>query len=143
MKKFNYVAIDKNGEKINGVIEADDLLDAKSKLRAKRLKIVKIERTQELTLFSKKKKDKKLKADTVSHFCRQFSIIIASGINSIIGLETLAKRTENQTLSEEISRIVDEIKKGSTISDAMLDEKSKFPTLLGAMVATGEETGTL
>ncbi|MFI3210538.1 MAG: type II secretion system F family protein [Peptostreptococcaceae bacterium] len=143
MKKFNYVAIDKNGEKINGVIEADDLLDAKSKLRAKRLKIVKIEKSQELTLFSKKKKDKKLKADTVSHFCRQFSIIIASGINSIIGLETLAKRTENQTLSEEISRIVDEIKKGSTISDAMLDEKSKFPKLLGAMVATGEETGTL
>ncbi len=36
-----------------------------------------------------------------------------------------------------------EIKVGSTIADSMLSSKSKFPKLLGAMVATGEATGKL
>ncbi len=93
--------------------------------------------------FSTRKKGKKLKPDTISHFCRQFSIIMSSGINSLVGLETLAKRTENKVLANEMNRIVESVKKGSNIADAMLDKKSKFPRLLGAMVATGEETGTL
>ena len=46
-------------------------------------------------------------------------------------------------MAVEISRIVDSVRKGSTIADAMLDKNSKFPKLLGAMVSTGEETGTL
>ena len=52
-------------------------------------------------------------------------------------------RTENKVLSSEITRIVGAVRKGGTIADAMLENDSKFPMLLGAMVATGEETGTL
>ena len=66
---------------------------------------------------------------------------MSSGINSLVGLETLAKRTENKVLANEMNRIVESVKKGSNIADAMLDKKSKFPRLLGAMVATGEEIG--
>lgn len=142
MSKFNYTAIMINGSKTKGVIEAKDLNDARMQLKGKKLRIVDIKEKTEVTLFSGKKK-KKLKADTISHFCRQFAIIISSGINSLVGLETLAKRTENKMLASEIYRIVEAVRTGSTIADVMLDKNSKFPKLLGAMVATGEETGTL
>lgn len=143
MSKFSYTAIMLNGSKTKGVIEAKDLIDARSQLKAKKLRVVDLKEKKEATSFMSKKKRKKLKPDAISHFCRQFAIIISSGINSVIGLETLAKRTENKILAAEISRIVDSVKKGSTIADAMLEKGSKFPKLLGAMVATGEETGTI
>lgn len=142
MNKFTYTAIMLNGSKTKGVIEAENLNQAREKLKAKKLRIIEIKEKKDNTSLKRKNK-KKLKADAISHFCRQFAIIISSGINSLIGLETLAKRTDNKVLAQEIYKIVDGVKKGSTIADVMLEKDSKFPKLLGAMVATGEETGTL
>lgn len=143
MNNFSYIALMLNGSKIKGTIQAKDLTDARKQLKAKKLRVIEIKEKKNITYFNNRNKKKKLKADSISHFCRQFAIIISSGINSITGLETLAKRTENKLMAIEINRIVDAVKKGSTVADAILDKDSKFPRLLGAMVATGEETGTL
>ena len=143
MNEFSYVAMMLNGSKTRGVIEAKDMYDARRQLKSKKLRVIDIKEKRESFSFKNRKDKKKLKADAISHFCRQFAIIISSGINSITSLETLAKRTENKVMASEINRIVESVRTGSTIADAMLDKKSKFPRLLGAMVSTGEETGTL
>lgn len=143
MNKFNYVGITLDGAKVNGVIEAKDLAEARAKVKLKKIHIIDIKQNKNTTFLKPTKKGKKIKADTISHFCRQFAIIISSGINSISGLETLAMRTENKVLASEITRIVGVVRKGGTIADAMLQQDSKFPILLGSMVATGEKTGTL
>lgn len=143
MNEFSYVAMMLNGSKTRGVIEAKDMYDARRQLKSKKLRVINIKEKRESFSFKNRKDKKKLKADAISHFCRQFAIIISSGINSITSLETLAKRTENKVMASEINRIVESVRTGSTIADAMLDKKSKFPRLLGAMVSTGEETGTL
>lgn len=143
MKNYKYTALMLNGKKAKGVITAKDFNDARRRLKEKKIRVLEIKEHTQGSLFNKKSSKKKLKADTVSHFCRQYGIIISSGINSITGLESLARRAGNRTLSDEIIRVVSDIKSGSTIADSMLDEKSKFPKLLSAMVATGEATGTL
>lgn len=143
MKNYKYSALMLNGKKIKGVIAANDFNDARKQLREKKVRVLELKEHTERNLFTKKDSKKRLKADTISHFCRQYGIIISSGINSITGLESLAQRSGNKILSQEITRIVNDIKSGSTLSDSMLDEKSKFPKLLSAMVATGEATGTL
>lgn len=143
MNEFSYVAIMLDGSKAKGVIQAQNLSDARRQLKSKKLRVIEIKEKKESFSFKNRNKRKKLKADEISHFCRQFAIIISSGINSITSLETLSKRTDNKILAYEIGRIVDSVRKGSTISDAMLEKGSKFPKLLGAMVSTGEETGTL
>lgn len=143
MKNFKYTAIMLNGKKTKGVITANDFNDARRKLKEKKIRVIELKEHTSGSLFTKKNSKKKLKSDTISHFCRQYGIIISSGINSITGLESLARRSGNKILSEEITRIVNDIKAGSTIADSMLDDKSKFPRLLSAMVATGEATGTL
>lgn len=143
MKNYKYIALMLNGKKIKGVINANDFNDARQKLREKKLRVLELKEHSEGTLFKKRESKKKIKSDTISHFCRQYGIIIASGINSITGLESLAQRSGNKVLSEEINRIVGDLKAGATLADSMLDDKSKFPKLLSAMVATGEATGTL
>lgn len=143
MKNYKYTALMLNGKKIKGVINANDFNDARQKLREKKLRVLELKEHTEGTLFKKRESKKKIKSDTISHFCRQYGIIIASGINSITGLESLAQRSGNKVLSEEINRIVSDLKGGATLADSMLDDKSKFPRLLSAMIATGEATGTL
>lgn len=143
MKNYKYSALMLIGKKIKGVIAANDFNDARKRLREKKVRVLELKEHTEGNLFAKRDSKKKLKADTISHFCRQYGIIISSGINSITGLESLAKKSGNKILSQEITRIVNDIKSGATLSDSMLDEKSKFPKLLSAMVATGEATGTL
>lgn len=143
MKNYKYSALMLNGKKIKGVITANDFNDARKQLREKKVRVLELKEHTERNLFTKRDSKKRLKADTISHFCRQYGIIISSGINSITGLESLAQRSGNKVLSQEITRIVNDIKSGATLSDSMLDEKSKFPKLLSAMVATGEATGTL
>lgn len=143
MKNYKYSALMLNGKKTKGVITANDFNDARKRLREKKVRVLELKEHTEGTLFAKRDSKKKLKSDTISHFCRQYGIIISSGINSITGLESLAKKSGNKILSQEITRIVNDIKSGATLSDSMLDEKSKFPKLLSAMVATGEATGTL
>ena len=143
MKNYKYTALMLNGKKVKGVISANDFNDARQKLREKKLRVLELKEHTEGTLFKKRESKKKIKSDTISHFCRQYGIIIASGINSITGLESLAQRSGNKVLSEEINRIVGDLKAGATLADSLLDDKSKFPKLLSAMVATGEATGTL
>jgi len=143
MKNYKYTALMSNGKKTKGIISANDFNDARYRLKEKKIRALEIKEHKQSFLLEEKTSKKKLKSDTISHFCRQYGIIIASGINSITGLESLAKRSGNKTLSEEIIRIVNDIKSGSTLADSMLDNKSKFPKLLSAMVATGEATGTL
>ncbi len=143
MKNFKYTAITTGSKKVNGIISANDLKEAKIALKEKSLRPIEIKETksklQGKQLFSKKK----LRADVVSHFCRQFRIIIASGVNSIVGLESMANKSKDKIMAQEINTIINSLKTGGSVSEVMLNEDSKFPKLLGAMVATGEATGTL
>ena len=75
MSKFYYTAIMLNGSKTRGTIEADNIREARTQLKARKLKIVNIKERNESSLFTPKKRSKKIKADAISHFCRQFSII--------------------------------------------------------------------
>ena len=144
MRNFKYTAIKNNRDRITDVVQATDFNEAKSILRNRELRIIEIKEIKNKNLkFSINRKKRTLSAQQVSHFCRQFGIIVSSGINSITGLETLGTRSHQTLLTEEINRIVGDIKVGYTIADSMLASNSKFPKLLGAMVATGEATGKL
>lgn len=135
MKNFKYSAITIGLKKVNGILSASDLKEAKIALKEKNLRPIEIKETksklQGKQLFSKKK----LRADVVSHFCRQFRIIIVSGINRIVGLESMASKSKDKIMVQEINKIINSLKTGSSISEVMLNEDSKFPKLLGDIVS--------
>lgn len=135
MKNFKYSAITIGLKKVNGILSANDLKEAKIALKEKNLKPIEIKETkiklQGKQLFSKKK----LRADVVSHFCRQFRIIIVSGINRIVGLESMASKSKDKIMAQEINKIINSLKTCGSISEVMLNEGSKFLKLLGAIVS--------
>ena len=79
MKEFKYTAIMLNGKRVSNTVMATDYTEAKKLLKEKKMRIIELKEKKVSTLFtSKKSKKKKLKSDQISHFCRQFGIIISS-----------------------------------------------------------------
>ncbi len=77
-----------------------------------------------------------------SRFTRTFSTLLASGIAVMQALETSANVTGNEVVIYGISNVIEDIKKGSTIS-SRLKSVGVFPPMMISMVSIGEESGSL
>lgn len=77
-----------------------------------------------------------------SRFTRTFSTLLASGISVIQALETSARVTQNEVVISGVETVVEDIKKGATIS-SRLKSVGVFPPMMISMVSIGEESGTL
>ncbi len=77
-----------------------------------------------------------------SRFTRTLGTLLKSGVPLISALETSANLTNNQILIRKMNYLVEEIKKGKTLS-GLLKEIDYFPAMMVSMVSIGEESGDL
>lgn len=77
-----------------------------------------------------------------SRFTRTFSTLLGSGIAVMQALETSANVTGNEVVISGIGSVIEDIKKGSTIS-SRLKSVGVFPPMMISMVSIGEESGAL
>lgn len=77
-----------------------------------------------------------------SRFTRTLSTLLASGISLIQGLETAAFVSGNQVVINGVGRMIEDIKKGASIS-SRLKSVGIFPPMMISMVSIGEESGSL
>ena len=75
-------------------------------------------------------------------FARTFSSLYSSGIPMVESIERSAAVLGNSYISERFVEIVDEVKQGGSLSNAML-KADIFETMFCSMVFVGEEAGTL
>ena len=148
MPEFKYRAVKPDGEMVAGSITSESIEEVRLNIKNRGLIPIEIqavhvyEKTESFKIhFSFR--EKKLDLRELSNFCRQLSVIISSGINTVWGFETIASQTKNKLMKAEVNRLLNCVQTGMTMSDAMLEKGSYFPELLGGMVATGEVTGTL
>lgn len=153
MAVFKYRAMGKDGKIKSSEIEGASVNDARIKIKELDLTPIEItqikeakastERFLKKDLFKAKKSQKHLKVDVLSHFCRQLSVIIDSGINTIKGLGVLKLQISDKRTQGEIDRLINSIERGLTISEAMDAPGSLFPPILAGMVRAGESTGKI
>ncbi len=77
-----------------------------------------------------------------TRFSRTMSTLLASGIPIVNALEASAKVTDNVVLIARMDTVVEEIRKGNSLS-YFLKEMDIFPPILISMVSIGEESGDL
>ncbi len=85
----------------------------------------------------------KVKIKDIAVFCRQFYTMLDAGSTINNSLHILAEQLPNKKLKESLSIVEDEVRKGSTLSEAMNEQKDIYPELLVSMVETGEVSGNL
>ena len=146
MPEYSYRAVNPKGQWVTGSLSGDNIMAVRQNLKSDNLLPVEIKPGTGVLpamAWSSVRLKKEINGETLSHFCRQLSIIIRSGINLLSGLEIMARQSPDKRMRSELERIYREVQTGRTISEAMGDPVSQIPELLTGMVATGEASGTL
>ncbi len=139
---FKYTALDKNGKKTQGEIDAVNKTVAISALQRRDLIIVTIKGESEKSFLQTSFFDRVPLRDVVI-MSRQLSTLFTSNVSALKAFTLLASNAENKVLSSQLQQVGDDLQAGSSISDALNRFPNTFSSFYVNMVKSGEESGKL
>lgn len=143
MAIFEYRYIDAKGKKKSGRIEAVHASEAKEKLRAQQLIITSMHEAKIGEKQFWKKKQGQLKGQELITFTTQLSQLLAAGVPLYESLLSLEEQYRSDPFHLILLNLCEQIKRGSSLSDAMGRHPNSFNRLYCAMVSAGESIGGL
>src|SRR5579872_3397223 len=126
--KLAYKAVGKNGKVTRGVIEAKDVQEAASYLRAKEILPIHIAEKKGTNILKYLPFFNKTKNDVVL-FTRQLSSMISSGLTLLQSLRLLQDQIGSVQMKELVRNIIADIEDGSSFSKAI----SRYPETFGSV----------
>jgi len=105
--------------------------------------VFKIKRKPFQFVWNKGLSRKKIDTKALIAFNQELLVLIKSGLPIIQALDTILERMDNSRLAEVLEVIRDDIKGGSSLSDAFERHPSTFSHLYIASIRAGERTGDL
>ncbi|EOU1992531.1 type II secretion system F family protein [Clostridium perfringens] len=142
MAIFKYKAINSEGQRIEGSQSADSESQIREMLLSNQYYPLSIEKEN-----SKSKKsfsfNSKVKLKDIVVFCRQFYVMLDSGLSIGKALNILIEQCEKPKLREALIGVNGDLKRGETLASSMRKRKDVFPNLLTSMIDAGERSGNL
>jgi type IV pilus assembly protein PilC len=96
---------------------------------------------QKSKLAEKKVVQTKLKTPEVADFCRQLAAMLSSGITLIRAMQIIEARDAKPNVKKVYATLIDDLRRGSTLSESMEKQGKAFPELLTNMMRAGENSG--
>lgn len=142
MANFKYKAINSEGQRIEGSQSADSESQVREMLLSNQYYPLSIEKenSKNKSSFSF---DRKVKLKDIAVFCRQFYVMLDSGLSIGKTLNILIEQGEKPKLREALIGVNSDIKRGETLASSMGKRKDVFPNLLTSMIDAGERSGNL
>ena len=145
MAEYDYLVIDPAGKERSGKVKAETVEDARTKLDARKLFIVRIEpnvaeKVAKRAAFSLRAP--RLSAKELTLFTRQLSTLIqVSPLEE--SLRTIGRQSEQEHVRAIVSKVHSGVLEGRRLADALGAEPKSFPALYRAMISAGESSGSL
>ena len=139
---FRYEALDNQGAKTTGFVEAENSQEADSLLKDNGLTLVSLEVANIKKRFSLSFL-KRVSMKDIVIFSRQFSIMISAGVPMVQSLRILVNQTENKKFKKVIGEIGDEVEGGASLSDSLSKRPKIFSNFFVSVVKSGERSGKL
>ncbi len=147
MPTFSYEAINESGNTVNGDLDADSEATAGTILASRGLIPSRISRKKDDARDTLWKRVKSLtghiKTADLILFTKQFRSMLAAGVPILRIMQVLEAQTDNKVLRGAVSDIIENIKQGSTISEAFEKHPKIFSNLYCSMVRAGEVSGNV
>jgi type IV pilus assembly protein PilC len=83
----------------------------------------------------------RLKILEVADFCRQLAAMLSSGITLIRAMQIIEARDAKPYVKKVYGEVIEELRRGSTLSESMQKQGKAFPELLINMIRAGENSG--
>lgn len=142
MANFKYKAINSEGQRIEGSQSADSESQVREMLLSNRYYPLSIEKENSKNKISFSF-NRKVKLKDIAIFCRQFYVMLDSGLSIGKTLNILIEQGEKPKLREALIGVNSDIKRGETLASSMGKRKDVFPKLLTSMIDAGERSGNL
>lgn len=151
MAKFKYIALDKEGRELSGVIESTSENRARKELAAQGFSVSRI--AEVAAIASDKKataaKAKKplfgtgVKKENITVFSRQLSTLLKAGLPLLRALEVIGRQEKNPYFKAVVEQLVDNVRTGNKFSDGLSQHPKIFDKLYVNMAKAGEAGGVL
>lgn len=136
MALFKYSALNRKGKKIQGVVNADSLLEAKKQLCFQNVLVT--------SLFAYTRHSKiHLRREQTLEFIRDLSQLVGACLTLYDSLKAIADKTEDEKSSAIFADLCDRVKQGEKFSFALKQYPKTFSQVLVAIIEAGEESGSL
>jgi type II secretory pathway component PulF len=145
-KDFEYVATSGAGKRVKGSIAASSVERAYQLILAQGLSPIKVTKKADGFLqqdINIPGFEKKAKLKPLAVFCKQFALLVRSGMPMLESIRISADQTEDKVLKNALEEVADEVEAGATLAASMRKHELAFPGLLSSVVAVGEEGGFL
>jgi type IV pilus assembly protein PilC len=154
MATFAYVVKDSKGNKHEGTLSATSLDAALNKLRESGQTVISVLDTKitdaakkrglidEISLFIYKIRTK-VPLGTLVFFTRQMATMFSAGLTIEKALNNLLYEESNKKFKKVVAQLLNDVKKGFSMSDAMERHPGVFTPLYIALVRSGEISGSL
>ncbi len=139
---FNYKAVTEQGEKKEGVIEAVSKDLAIAALQRRGLVILSISSDEKKGFFGGASFERVAMREVVIT-SRQIATLFEAQVSALKAFSLLATNAENKFLAFTLTKIVDDLQAGFSISGALAKHPKVFSDFYINMVKAGEETGKL
>ncbi len=141
--KFKYKAQNKGGEMIEGVKESPDKFTLSRDLRNEGSTPIIIEEYKERRFSLKMNLFSRVSLSDKIMFTNNLSGMLSAGLPISRALVILEKQSTNHAFKKVLNELIDNISKGSSLSDGMKKFPKVFPGVFVPMVHSGEESGAL
>jgi len=154
MASFAYVVKDQKGNKHEGTLSANSLDEALNKLRESGQTVISIVDSvskgatkskgllDEIALYIHKKKTA-VPLNTQVFFTRQLATMISAGLTVEKALNNLLYEETQRKFKKVVAQLLNDVKKGFALSDALDRHPGVFSPLYVALVRSGEVSGAL
>lgn len=139
---FKYKALDQEGKKKDGSIDALNKTVAISALQRRGLIVVSLKGEESKSFFKGTFLDRVPLRDVVV-MSRQLATLFASQISALKAFTLLSENAENKMLASQLRGVGDDLQAGSSISDALAKYPDTFSEFYVNMIKAGEESGKL
>ena len=149
MPVYEYSALDEKGKTVKGIIDADNQLSARNKLRSSRLFPVSIKesssriRSQTTGGTSVNTLLRRIKAREISTMTRQMATLMGAGIPLIASLDLLITQEVNPLLKKILAQIKESVNEGNSLASSLSHHSKYFSQIYINMVTAGEASGSL
>lgn len=143
MKKYKYQAVNIAKKKFSGTFLAENEKDLATQLAKQNLYLISAKVTSDEIKPSFFSIGGKLKMTDLTSFCRQFSIMLNSGMSIVQTLDVLKSQDYDQYFRNILENVFEDVKTGVMLSDALNKHKKVFPNFFKSMIKVGEASGKL
>ena len=146
MVTYKYTGVSRDGQKVSGVVEAFNEMDAVNRIKQSCSVVLKVSEVKEDKpgLLNMEIGGEKLNNKAFTVMCSQFAIILKAGIPISRTVHLIAEKTTDKPLKRMLKKVAEDVESGRSLAAAFAERGSKIlPQIFIETVRAGEESGTL